>query len=61
MKHRLRDESVETFRCGTQAKAWQMCRDLQEVQEVAWVQDEQGRTVPEWSDFAGSSRLEAFR
>ena len=45
VKHRLRDESVETFRCDTQAKAHRMCRDLIDVNEVAWVQDEQGRTI----------------
>lgn len=53
VKHRLRDQSVETFRYESQAKARRICCDLQEVDEVAWVQDEQGRTVPEWRDRLG--------
>jgi hypothetical protein len=48
VKHRLRDETVETFRCNTKAKAQRIRRDLEEVGEVAWVHDEGGRTVPEW-------------
>jgi hypothetical protein len=48
VKHRLRDESVETFRCSTKAKAQLIRRDLQEVGEIAWIHDEAGRTVPEW-------------
>jgi hypothetical protein len=28
VKHRLRDNSVETFRCDTEAKAHSICRDL---------------------------------
>lgn len=45
VKHRLRDKSVETFRCNTEAKAHGICRDLKEAGEVAWVEDEQGRVV----------------
>ena len=45
VKHRLRDRSVETFRCDTEAKAHAICRELSEADEVAWVEDEQGRTV----------------
>ena len=45
VKHRLRDESVETFRCETESKAHRICRDLIEAGEVAWVQDEQGRKL----------------
>ena len=45
VKHRLRDKSVETFRCDTEAKAHRICRDLKDADEVAWVEDEQGRTV----------------
>ena len=48
VKHRLRDETVETFRCNSKAKAQRIRRDLEEVGEVAWVLDEGGRTVPEW-------------
>jgi len=47
VKHRLRDKSVETFRCNVEAKAHGICRDLREAGEVAWVEDEQGRTVQE--------------
>jgi hypothetical protein len=47
VKHRLRDKSVETFRCGTEAKAHRICRDLREADEAAWVEDEHGRTVQE--------------
>ena len=45
VKHRLRDKSVETFRCDTEDKAQSICSDLREADEVAWVEDEQGRTV----------------
>jgi hypothetical protein len=48
VKHRLRDQSVETFRAATKAKAQGMCRDLKEAGEAAWVQDERGHLVPEW-------------
>lgn len=45
VKHRLRDQSVETFRCNTEARAHSICRDLKEAGELAWVEDEQGRLV----------------
>jgi len=51
VKHRLRDQSVETFRCNTQEKAHGICRDLQEANEVAWVQDELGRRVKDWGSY----------
>lgn len=48
VKHRLRDDSVETFRCPDHANARRICRAFEEVNQLAWVQDEQGRQVPEW-------------
>jgi hypothetical protein len=48
VKHRLRDDSVETFRCDTRRKAEAMCRDFKEVDETAWIEDERGLAVPDW-------------
>lgn len=50
VKHRLRDQSVETFRYDSHARARQICSDLHEADEIAWIEDEQRRALPDWKD-----------
>ena len=45
VKHRPHDEPAERFRCATEAKAHAIRRDRREADEVAWVEDEEGRAV----------------
>ena len=45
VKHRLRDKSVETFRFDSEIKARSICRELRDGGEVAWVENEEGRSL----------------
>ena len=48
VKHHRGDDRSESIRCNDLQKACRICSDLEEVGEVAWVENEQGRKVQRW-------------
>jgi hypothetical protein len=48
LRHHRDDRPVETIRCGDLQKARRMCRDLQEVGENAWIENERGLKLQLW-------------
>jgi hypothetical protein len=48
LKHHRSNQPIETIRCADLHKAQQMCRDLEEVGEIAWVENERGLRLQKW-------------
>ena len=47
--HRRRDQSIEEINCDNADKARRLYRELfDEAGEIAWVEDEQRRTLSDW-------------
>lgn len=48
VQHRRRDQTIETIQCDEAAKARRLYRELEEANEIAWVEDDRGRTLDDW-------------
>ena len=48
LRHHRDGQPVETIRCADLQKVRQMCRDLVEVGEIAWVKNERGLKLENW-------------
>lgn len=48
LRHHRSNRPIETIRCDELQKARRMCRDLQEVGETAWIENERGLKLQQW-------------